>query len=127
MRAVAIEERTDLAARIRRNAAALGVPYLQIAEGTAPAALTELAVPDAIFVGGGANASVLNAASRALRAGGRLTVNAVTLDTEALLLARHAALGGELTRITIARAQPIGEKIGWRSALPITQWLWTKP
>ena len=127
MRAVAIEERTDRAARIRRNAAALGVPHLQIVEGTAPAALTELTVPDAIFVGGGADASVLDAASRALRAGGRLTVNAVTLETEALLLARHAALGGELTRITIARSQPIGEKIGWRSAMPITQWLWTKP
>ena len=127
MRAVAIEERTDRAARIRRNAAALGVPHLQIVEGSAPAALTELAAPNAVFVGGGADASVLDAASRALRAGGRLTVNAVTLETEALLLARHAALGGELTRITIARAQPIGEKIGWRSALPITQWLWIKP
>jgi precorrin-6Y C5,15-methyltransferase (decarboxylating) len=127
MRAVAIEERTDRAARIRRNAAALGVPYLQIVEGSAPAALTELAVPDAVFVGGGADASVLDAASRALRPGGRLAVNAVTLETEALLLARHAALGGELTRITIARAQPIGEKIGWRSAMPITHWLWTKP
>jgi precorrin-6B C5,15-methyltransferase / cobalt-precorrin-6B C5,C15-methyltransferase len=127
MRAIAIEERTDRVARIRRNAAVLGVPYLQIVEGTAPVALTELAAPDAVFVGGGADASVLDAASRALRPSGRLAVNAVTLETEALLLARHTALGGELTRITIARAQPIGEKIGWRSAMPITQWLWTKP
>ena len=127
MRAIAIEERADRAARIRRNAAALGVPHLQIVEGTAPAALTELAAPDAIFVGGGADASVLDAAARALRPGGRLVVNAVTLETEALLLARHAALGGELTRITITRAQPVGEKTGWRAAMPVTQWLWTKP
>ena len=70
---------------------------------------------------------MLDAASGALRPGGRLVVNAVTLETEALLLARHAALGGELTRITIARAQPVGEKTGWRGAMPITQWLWTKP
>jgi precorrin-6B C5,15-methyltransferase / cobalt-precorrin-6B C5,C15-methyltransferase len=127
MRAVAIEQRADRAARISRNAAALGVPYLQIVEGTAPSALTELPVPDAVFIGGGADANVLDAATRTLRPGGRLAVNAVTLETEALLLARHAALGGELTRITIARAQPVGEKTGWRSAMPITQWLWTKP
>ena len=106
MRAVAIEQRADRAARIRRNAAAFGVPDLEIVEGAAPAALTELAVPDAVFVGGGAgDAGVLDAASRALRPGGRLVVNAVTLETEALLLARHAALGGELIRIAISRAR----------------------
>jgi len=53
-------------------------------------------------------------------------VNAVTLETEASLIARHAALGGELIRIAIARAMPLGEKAGWRSAMPVTQWLWTK-
>ncbi len=127
MRAIAIEERTDRAARIGRNAVALGVPHLRIVEGAAPVALANLAVPDAIFVGGGASPSVLDASSRALRPGGRLVVNAVTLETEALLLARHAALGGELTRIAIARAQPLGEKTGWRGAMPVTQWLWTKP
>ena len=127
MRAIAIEESADRAARIGRNAAALGVPHLQIVEGAAPAALAKLAVPDAIFVGGGAYAGVLDAAARALRPGGRLVVNAVTLETEALLLARHTALGGELTRIAISRAQPVGEKTGWRGAMPVTQWLWTKP
>jgi precorrin-6Y C5,15-methyltransferase (decarboxylating) len=54
-------------------------------------------------------------------------VNAVTLETEALLLARHAAGGGELTRIAIARAEAIGSKSGWRPALPVTQWIWVKP
>ena len=53
--------------------------------------------------------------SRALRPGGRLVVNAVTLETEALLLARHAALGGELIRIAISRADPVGGKTGWRA------------
>ena len=72
-------------------------------------------------------AGVLDAATRALRPAGRLVVNAVTLDTEALLLTRHAALGGELIRIAISRADPIGEKTGWRAAMPVTQWLWTKP
>jgi precorrin-6Y C5,15-methyltransferase (decarboxylating) len=128
MRAIAIEQRADRAARIRRNAAAFGVPGLEIVEGGAPAALSGLATPDAIFIGGGAgDTGALDAATRALRPGGRLVVNAVTLETEALLLARHAAFGGELTRIAISRAEAVGGKTGWRSAMPVTQWIWTKP
>jgi precorrin-6Y C5,15-methyltransferase (decarboxylating) len=127
MRAIAIERRADRAARIRRNAAAFGVPDLGIVEDAAPAALIGLATPDAVFVGGGGDAGVLDAATRALRSGGRLVVNAVTLETEALLLARHAACGGDLIRIAISRADAIGEKTGWRAAMPVSQWLWTKP
>ena len=128
MRAVAVEQRADRAARIRRNAAAFGVPDLAIIEGAAPAALTGLPPPDAVFIGGGASdAGALDAAARALRSGGRLVVNAVTLETEALLIARHAALGGELIRIAISRAAPVGEKTGWRPAMPVTQWVWIKP
>jgi len=128
MRAVAIEHRADRAARIRRNAAAFGVPGLEVMEGAAPAALSGLATPDAVFVGGGAgDTGVLDTAARALRPGGRLVVNAVTLETEALLLARHAALGGELIRIAISRADAVGQMAGWRPAMPVTQWLWVKP
>jgi precorrin-6Y C5,15-methyltransferase (decarboxylating) len=126
MRAVAIEARSERAARIRRNAAALGVPGLEIVEGAAPAALEGLARPDAVFIGGGATI-VLDAAVRALRAGGRLVVNAVTAETEALILQRQARLGGELTRIAIARLEPVGRRQGWRPALPVTQWAWIKP
>ena len=87
-----------------------------------------LAPPDAIFIGGGASdPGMLDAATHALRPGGRLVVNAVTLETEAVLLARHAALGGELTRIAIARAGAVGDKAGWRPAMPVTQWAWVKP
>jgi len=62
-----------------------------------------------------------------LRGGGRLVVNAVTLETEALLVARHAERGGTLTRIAIERAEPIGTMTTWRPALPVTQWVWVKP
>jgi precorrin-6Y C5,15-methyltransferase (decarboxylating) len=128
MRAIAIERRADRSARIRRNATAFGVPDLEIVEDAAPAALESLVTPDAIFIGGGASdTGVLDAAARALRSGGRLVVNAVTLETEALLLARHAAFGGELIRIAISRADSVGEKTGWRAAMPVTQWIWTKP
>ena len=128
MRAIAFERRADRAARIRRNAAAFGVPGLEIVEDVAPAALADREPPDAVFIGGGASdAGVFDAATSVLRAGGRLVVNAVTLETEVLLIARHAALGGEMIRIAISRAGAIGEKTGWRSAIPVTQWAWTKP
>src|SRR5207244_1000488 len=126
LRAIAIEARSDRASRIRRNAAAFGVPGLDVIEGVAPAALAGLAQPDAIFIGGGAR-SVLDAAVRALRPGGRLVVNAVTIETEALLMARRATLGGELSRVAITRVESIGGREGWRPALPVTQWVWVKP
>jgi precorrin-6Y C5,15-methyltransferase (decarboxylating) len=128
MRAIAIEERSDRAARIIRNAAALGVPQLEVVQGAAPEALAGLSAPNTIFVGGGAsNAGVLDTASLVLRPGGRLVVNAVTLETEAELIARHEKQGGTLARIAISRADQIGGKTGWRPAMPVTQWVWVKP
>jgi precorrin-6Y C5,15-methyltransferase (decarboxylating) len=128
LRAIAIEARADRAARVRRNAAALGVPGLRIVEGVAPPALADLPTPDAIFIGGGgSDPSVIETAIAALPAGGRLVANAVTLETEAVLLARHAALGGDLTRIALSRAAPLAGMTGWRPALPVTQWSWRKP
>jgi precorrin-6Y C5,15-methyltransferase (decarboxylating) len=128
LRAIAVEARADRAARIVRNAAALGVPGLEVVHGAAPAALAQLSPPDAIFIGGGASEpGVLDHCIAALPSGGRLVVNAVTLATEGLVIDRHATLGGELTRIAVDRAAPIGGKTGWRPALPLTQWAWIKP
>jgi len=127
LRAIAVEARHDRAARIRYNAAAFGVPELEVIEGAAPAALQGLRRPDAIFIGGGASdAGVIDAAISALRTAGRLVINAITIETEAVLLARQAALGGDLTRVAITRAKAVGAMTGWRPALPVTQWIWTK-
>lgn len=128
MRAVAIEADPTRAARIGRNATTSGVPGLVVVEGSAPKALAGLPTPDAIFIGGGGSDSgVLNAAIKALRAGGRLVANAVTLEMETLLLARHASLGGDLTRIAVSRVTPVGSMQAWRPAMPVTQWSWVKP
>ncbi|RWM84851.1 MAG: precorrin-6y C5,15-methyltransferase (decarboxylating) subunit CbiE [Mesorhizobium sp.] len=128
MRAIAIEANPTRAARIRRNGCGCGVPGLAVVEGSAPQALAGLETPDAIFIGGGgSDTGVLETAIDALRAGGRLVANAVTLEMEALLLARHASLGGDLTRIALSRAAPIGSMQGWRPAMPVTQWSWVKP
>jgi precorrin-6B C5,15-methyltransferase / cobalt-precorrin-6B C5,C15-methyltransferase len=128
LRAVALEVRADRAERIRRNAACFGVPELEVVEGHAPEALVGLASPDAVFVGGGASEpGVLDAAIAALKPSGRLVANAVTLETEALLIARQATLGGTLARIAISRSDSVGGKTGWRPAMPVTQWVWVKP
>ena len=128
LRAAAIEARADRAARIRRNAAAFGVPELEVVEGRAPEALTQLAAPDAVFIGGGASEpGVLDTAIAALKPGGRFVANAVALETEAELMARQASLGGTLVRIAISRADSVGGKTGWRPAMPVMQWVWVKP
>ncbi|HEY4192202.1 MAG TPA: precorrin-6Y C5,15-methyltransferase (decarboxylating) subunit CbiT, partial [Mesorhizobium sp.] len=128
LRAIAIEADPERATRIRRNAISCGVPGLAIVEGPAPQALSGLEQPGAIFIGGGgSDAGVVEAAIQALPAGGRLVANGVTLEMEAVLLASHAALGGELTRLSVSRASPVGSMLAWRPAMPVTQWNWTKP
>ena len=126
--AIAIEADTERAERITRNAEQFGVPQLLIVVGSAPEALAELQAPHAIFVGGGGSRpGVLDTAVAALRPGGRLVVNAVTLELEAVLLAQHQKLGGSLTRIAVSRADAVGTMSAWRPAMPITQWVWSKP
>ena len=125
-RAIAIESRADRASRITRNALSLGVPQLEIITGKAPEAFANLPQPQAIFVGGGGDTQLLDSAYAALPSGGRLVVNAVTIETEAELISRFKALGGGLLRIEIAHADPLGSFHGWRPALPVTQWSVTK-
>ena len=128
LRATAIERKADRTERIRRNASALGVPGLNVIEGSAPAAFTDLDTPDAIFIGGGgSDPAVTEPALYALRPGGRLVANAVTLEMEAVLLKLHERLGGDLVRVALSRAAPVGGMSGWRPAMPVTQWTWTKP
>jgi precorrin-6Y C5,15-methyltransferase (decarboxylating) len=108
------------------------VPHLTLVEGSAPAALGGLAVPDAAFIGGGTTTpGMIDAVQTALRSRGRLVVNAVALETEAVLLKYHSDCGGTLTRISISRVAPLGgdegRMTGWRPAMPIMQWTWVKP
>ena len=120
-RALAIEADAGRQSLIEHNRDALGVPGLQLVRGTAPAALGGLETPDAIFIGGGVTRDgVLETCWQHLRPGGRLVANAVTLQSEMTLMAWRAQHGGELTRLHVAQAQPLGEFDTWRQALPIT-------
>ncbi|APE22607.1 MULTISPECIES: bifunctional cobalt-precorrin-7 (C(5))-methyltransferase/cobalt-precorrin-6B (C(15))-methyltransferase [Streptomyces] len=126
-RAIAVEKSAERAARIARNADALGVPGLRVVTASAPDGLAGLPTPDAVFVGGGLTApGLLQACWDALPAGGRLVANTVTLESEALLAEGHRRHGGELIRLAVSTAVPVGGFTGWRQAMPVTQWSVTK-
>jgi precorrin-6Y C5,15-methyltransferase (decarboxylating) len=126
-RAFAVERNPERAAIIARNAAALGVPTLDIILGPAPEALGALPPPDAVFVGGGIAApALLPALWAALSDGGRLVANSVTTAGEAVLIDWQARHGGELTRIAASRAETVGRQRLWRPLAPVTQLAVTK-
>ncbi|MFF0344052.1 precorrin-6y C5,15-methyltransferase (decarboxylating) subunit CbiE [Kribbella sp. NPDC004875] len=125
-RAIAVERDPARAERLDRNAANLGVPVTTIV-GSAPAVLTGLERPDAIFIGGGATAEgMFDACWSALRPGGRLVANGVTLETEVLIAQWYKAVGGDLVRLEVQRASAVGTMTGWRPAMPVTIWSVTK-
>lgn len=127
-RAIAVERDPERADRIGRNAARLGVPELRVVRASAPEGLRDLEQPHVVFVGGGVTVpGVLETCWAALRPGGRLVANAVTVQSEALLGAWHADRGGSLTRLSVQRAAPVGRFTTWRPALPVTQWVADKP
>jgi precorrin-6B C5,15-methyltransferase / cobalt-precorrin-6B C5,C15-methyltransferase len=127
-RAIAIERDADRAAMIRDNAASLGTPNLQLIEAEAPDALAGLPHPDAVFIGGGAGRpQLIDTAWAALRPGGRLVAHAVTVESELAIIAGFHAHGGEVTRLSVARLQPVGAYHGWKPLMPVTQWRVVKP
>jgi precorrin-6B C5,15-methyltransferase / cobalt-precorrin-6B C5,C15-methyltransferase len=125
--AIAIERDEARCALIARNAAALGAPRLKIVRGEAPASLAGLPAPDAVFIGGGISPALVDACWAALKSGGRIAANVVTLEGEAAVLAAAARLGGELSRIQVSRAEPVGALRGWRAMMPVTLFHAVKP
>lgn len=127
-RAIAFEERPVRAERIAANRQSLGALAVTIVDGHAPAGFTGQPSPDAVFIGGGiADAGVFEGAFAALKPGGRMVANVVTLEGEARLSSLFLAHGGSLRRIGVAHLDQVGTLHGWRSAMPVTQWRVVKP
>jgi len=126
-RAIAVERDNARARTIAANAAALGVPDLRVVEGAAPEALAGLDRPDAVFVGGAVALPGLLETCWAALGNGTLVANAVTVEGEARLAEFRAAHGGELVRIAVSRAEPVGQTLVWRALAPITQLRAAKP
>ena len=122
----AVEQSAEKCARVERNARALGA-VVDVVEGSAPEALAALPAPDAVFVGGGLTApGLLDACWDALPSTGRLVATAVTLESEAVLLAWQAKHGGTLTRLSVQRTAPVGSFTGWKPMTTVTLWAVTK-
>ena len=126
--AEAIEARSERAGNIRKNAESFGVAHrITVIEGTAPAALSDLPAPQAVFVGGGLDAAMFDRLWPLLPANARLVAHAVTIETEALLADLHERHGGELMRIEIAHAGELGRYRAFEPARPVVQWSAVKP
>ncbi|GAN79667.1 bifunctional cobalt-precorrin-7 (C(5))-methyltransferase/cobalt-precorrin-6B (C(15))-methyltransferase [Acidocella aminolytica] len=122
-RASGVEADAARAARAQSNAEAFGVEErLHVLQASAPEGLDALAMPDAIFIGGGANAALLERLWALAPAGTRLVANGVTLESEALFTNWAAAKGGALLRVEMAGAAPLGRMRGWMPARPVLQW-----
>lgn len=127
-KAVAIEPDKVRAQHIKENADALGTPGISVVSGFAPTALNDLPTPDAVFHGGAvSDREIFDAGWKALVRGGRFVANAVTLEAEAALFQRYDAFGGELVRIGVANATPVGSKRAMQPRLTVTQWRAVKP
>lgn len=124
--AIAIEKNTARAAQIKQNALKMGAPHLEIITSEANLCLEDLSKPDAIFIGGGASQQLISKCWAALSIGGRLVINAVTLETQSLLAQNYQRLGGDLIQIQISRAKPVGSFHGLEPSMAIHQWSATK-
>ena len=126
-RAIGLEPQAARRAIAAANALELGTPKLDLRDAHAPEGLDGLPPPDAVFLGGGLSEETFIRAWHALRDHGRLVANAVTLESEALLLDWHSRHGGEMVRLAVSRVGPVGERHGWRPQMAVTQWSLEKP
>jgi precorrin-6Y C5,15-methyltransferase (decarboxylating) len=95
---------------------------ITVITGSAPKAFAALEAPDAVFIGGGLDIAMFDAIWPRLAPGARLVAHAVTLETEALLGELHQRHGGELMRVEIAHAAPLGRYRSWEASRPVVQW-----
>jgi precorrin-6Y C5,15-methyltransferase (decarboxylating) len=123
--ATSIEQHATRVANIRSNAERFGLQArMQVVHGLAPEALQDLPAPQAVFVGGGFDAALFAALRAHMPPGCRLVVNAVTLETQALLVQLHGELGGQLLQLELSSAAALGRMRSWKAARPLVQWSW---
>lgn len=126
-RSIAIEPRESRCENIIENARRFGLAgRMRCVHGTAPDALADLPLSAAVFLGGGASEDVLQAIWHRITPGTRLVANAVALETQALLIRWHGMHGGQLLRIDLAQAAPLGTMQGWQPSRPQLQWSVTR-
>ncbi len=122
-RVYAIEVDPEGVAICRDNARVHGTDNVRVIEGRAPEALVGLEAPDAVFVGGskGSMDAIVTAALAALRPGGKLVVNAVTLENvaEAYAAFRSRSLDPDVTLVQVSRGVPLARYQRYEALNPI--------
>ena len=121
-RVIATEQNRTRASRARKNAAAFGCENYRLAEGKSLDLIDGFETPAAVFIGGGLDQPLLDRLLEILPSGARLVAHAVTLETEALLVAAQRVIGGELLRVELSQITPLGTRHAWKAAYPVTQW-----
>ncbi len=109
-RIFAIERNQESCRFIKENLEKFNTRNVMLIEGDAPACLEELPDPDRVFIGGSGGRlwEILDAADQRLASGGRIVLNAITLDT---LTAANEFFGNagyqvEVVTVNIARTRP---------------------
>ncbi|MCE9574313.1 MAG: precorrin-6y C5,15-methyltransferase (decarboxylating) subunit CbiE [Deltaproteobacteria bacterium] len=130
-RTYAIEVDPEGVALCRANARELGVDNVHVIPGLAPDALADLPAPDAVFIGGskGSMTAIVDVALARLRPGGRLVVNAITLENaaEVYQALRGRDLVPDVTLVQIARAEPLARYLRYEALNPIQIFAVTAP
>jgi precorrin-6Y C5,15-methyltransferase (decarboxylating) len=115
----------------RDNVRTHAVDNVRVVAGRAPEALADLEAPDAVFVGGskGSMDAIIEAALDRLKPGGRLVVNAITLENtaEAYQTLRRRALVPEVTLLQVSRGEPLAHYLRFEALNPIQIFAVTKP
>jgi precorrin-6B C5,15-methyltransferase / cobalt-precorrin-6B C5,C15-methyltransferase len=126
--AFAIEPDKDRQQMITQNADQLGAARLFIFNGKAPEAYAGLPKPDAIFIGGGiSDEGVFEGAWVALRSGGHLVANTVTLEGDRQLITLQENYGGDLVRMDVSTLTNVGDLRALRPRMSVLQWRVQKP
>jgi precorrin-6B C5,15-methyltransferase / cobalt-precorrin-6B C5,C15-methyltransferase len=115
----------------RENLRAHAVDNVRVIAGRAPEALADLEAPDAVFVGGskGSMEEVIDIALERLKPGGRLVVNAITLENagEVYQAFRRRGLVPEVTLLQVSRAEPLAHYLRYEALNPIQIFAVEKP
>jgi cobalt-precorrin-6B (C15)-methyltransferase len=120
----AIERNITGIALITANTTKFRLTNVELVQGEAPAALAGLPVPDVVIVGGsGGNLpQILDICYERLRIGGRIIINAVTLETLCSAQQFFTACEGfslDVTCVAITKAVPMGASHLFRAHNPV--------
>ena len=125
---IAFENNSERLAMIARNADALGTPRVKVVPGEAPSTYAGQPAPDAVFIGGGLwIPGVFEGAWAALKPGGNMVANVVTIEGELHLYDLHEKHGGDIVRIDVSSLTHVGRLRALKPRMAVTQWRASKP